>query len=67
MGHNEAEDVPYEILLFLGKSHQALSEYSDAIEIYNTAVSRFGVNVDLLNSLGECSFRLGNNEDALDA
>jgi GWxTD domain-containing protein len=64
---SKAEDVPYEILLFLGKSHQALSEYSDAIEIYNTAVSRFGVNVELLNSLGECFFRLGNMEDALDA
>jgi GWxTD domain-containing protein len=61
---SKAEDAPYHVLLILGKSHQALGEYSHAVEIYNKAVSRFGVNVDLLNSLGECYFRLGNIENA---
>ena len=51
---SRAEEVPYRVLFILGKSHQALGEYSQAIEIYNRAVSNSGVNLDLLNSLGEC-------------
>jgi tetratricopeptide (TPR) repeat protein len=64
---SRAEEVPYRVLFILGKSHQALSEYSQAVEIYNKAVSNFGVNIDLLNSLGECYFSLGIIDDALGA
>jgi tetratricopeptide (TPR) repeat protein len=33
--------------------------------IYNQAVSVFGVNTDLLNSLGECYIQTGNTQEAL--
>jgi len=57
----------YEIHLLLGKSFQALGNYGKAVDIYDRAISHFGIDVNLLNPLGECYFRLGSADEALAA
>jgi len=57
----------YEFNYLMAKTYQALSEYDRAIKILDDAVLQFGLNVSLLNSLGECYIQLGNREEALGA
>ena len=57
----------YDVSLLLCKAHQNLGEFSQAISFYDKAVSSFGVNQDLLNSIGECYFRLKELEEAIAA
>lgn len=55
----------YELTKLLGKTYQALSRLDDALVIFNQAVNEFGVNTELLNSLGECYIQTGNAQEAL--
>jgi tetratricopeptide (TPR) repeat protein len=55
----------YDLTYLLGQSHQALGEFAKAIQYYNEGVDNFGVNVSLLNALGECYLSLGEREEAL--
>lgn len=55
----------YEFLSVLGKSCQELGEYAEAIAYYKDYLTRFGTNIQILNSTGECYYRLGNMEEAL--
>ena len=55
----------YEFLGILGQSCQALGEFGDAISYYKDYLSHYGTNLNVLNSLGECYYRLGNIEEAL--
>ncbi len=64
---SDSEKTPYQVYLILGKSHQASGEYDKAISTYNMAISRYGINIILLNSLGECYDRLGLEDEALAA
>jgi tetratricopeptide (TPR) repeat protein len=61
----ESEDAQYGALFLLGKTHQALGEYDKAIVLFDKAIDRFGINVFLLNSLGECYFNLRKFKEAL--
>lgn len=63
----ETHETPYIFYLLLGGSYQKLVELSQAINIYDEAISRFGINIKLLNSLGECYYLLGNVKEALAA
>ena len=54
-----------EILYFLGKSSQALSQYEEAISHYKGYLSNFGLNLEVLNLLGECYYKLGDTKEAL--
>ncbi len=55
----------YEFLGILGQSSQALGEYGEAISYYKDYLSHYGTNLNVLNSIGECYYRLGNVEEAL--
>lgn len=55
----------YEFNYLMAKSYQALSEFDKAIKIFDEAILYFGLNVNLLNSLGECYSKLGNKTKAL--
>jgi len=57
----------YAFNYLMAKTYQALSEYDKAIKILDESVLQFGLNVNLLNSLGECYIQLGNREEALAA
>jgi len=59
------EQEKYEFLSVLGQSCQALGEYAEAIAYYKDYLTRFGTNIQILNSIGECYHRLGNMEEAL--
>lgn len=63
----EAEEAKYETLFFLGKANQAMGEYDRAITLYDRAITSHGINIYLLNALGECYEALGNAEEALAA
>ncbi|MEE9500970.1 MAG: GWxTD domain-containing protein, partial [Candidatus Aminicenantaceae bacterium] len=59
------EQEKYEFLSVLGQSCQALGEYAEAIAYYKDYLTRFGTFIQILNSIGECYYRLGNIEEAL--
>jgi GWxTD domain-containing protein len=61
------DEITYQVYFLLGKSHQALGELDQAVSFYNEAISHFGINMYLLNSLGECYYRLGSEDEALAA
>ncbi len=67
MAFSDVSEVPYRLYLLLGKSHQALGEFDRAIAVYNQALSHYGINSNLLNSIGECYYRLGIWDEALAA
>ena len=51
--------------MVLGQASQALGEYGEAVAYFKDFLSRFGTNLQVLNSIGECYFRLNNMEEAL--
>jgi GWxTD domain-containing protein len=55
----------YEFLGLLGQSCQALGEYADAISYYKDHLAHYGTNINVLNSIGDCYYKLGNTEEAL--
>ena len=55
----------YEFLGILGQSSQALGEFEEAISYYKDYLSHYGTNLHVLNSIGECYYKLGNHEEAL--
>ncbi|MDH4220454.1 MAG: GWxTD domain-containing protein [Candidatus Aminicenantes bacterium] len=61
----ESPESNYGVYWLLGKSHQSLSEFDKAITVYDHAISHFGINVNLLNSLGDCYQALGKTAEAL--
>jgi tetratricopeptide (TPR) repeat protein len=67
MAFSNVSEVPYQLYFLLGKSHQALGEFDLAISVYNKALSHYGINSILLNSIGECYYRLGIWDEALAA
>ncbi|TET71004.1 MAG: tetratricopeptide repeat protein, partial [Candidatus Aminicenantes bacterium] len=42
-----------------------LGEFGDAISYYKDYLSHYGTNLHVLNSIGECYYKLGNIEEAL--
>jgi len=55
----------YKFLGILGQSCQVLGEFGEAISYYKEYLSHYGTNINVLNSIGECYYKLGNNEEAL--
>jgi len=59
------EQEKHEFLLVLGQASQALGEYGEAAAYYKDFLSRFGTNIQVLNAVGECYYRLNDMEQAL--
>lgn len=51
----------------LGKASKELGKLEEAIVFYQQALSQRGNVVEVLNSIGECYYQLGNNEQAIRA
>ena len=57
----------FRLFYFLGKACQEEGKLEEAIESYQKALTHRGDVVDILNSIGECHYLLGDNEEALRA
>jgi hypothetical protein len=57
----------YEFLAPAGQASQALGQLAEAISYYKEYLSHYGTNIQVLNSIGECYYRLGDLEEALTA
>jgi tetratricopeptide (TPR) repeat protein len=55
------------VLYFLGKSIHSLGQLDDAIAAYADYLSRFGLNLEILNLLGTAHYQKGNAAEALRA
>jgi len=59
------EHPPYEVYFVLARAHQGLGQLDKAIAILDSAIDYFGVNTNLLNTVGDCYYQLGRYEEAL--
>jgi GWxTD domain-containing protein len=64
---NRPEPPKYELLFIMGKTYQNRQEFRRAIGVFEKAISNYGLNINLLNSVGECHFRLNETNEALAA
>ena len=55
----------YEFSGILGQSCHSLGEFAQAISYYKDYLFHYGTNPNVLNSMGECYYQLGNKEEAL--
>jgi GWxTD domain-containing protein len=55
------------VLYFLGKSVHSLGQLDEAIADYEDYLSRFGLNLEILNLLGTAHYQKGNTAEALRA
>ncbi len=60
----EDENIKYEVYFYLGRSAQARNNFAKAIPHFREAITHFGLNIYLLNALGDCFFNLNNMRDA---
>jgi len=63
----QPEPPLYELFFVLGKAYQYSGELDKAIDTFDKALSHYGLNINLLNSIGECYFQLGVPDEALAA
>lgn len=59
------ETKNYAVLELLARSFQALGKFKEAVGYYKEHLSHFGTKLEILNSIGECYFNLGELEEAL--
>ena len=64
---NQTELPNYEVFFMMGKAYQNMGELRRAIEVFDKAISHYGLNINLLNAIGECYFQLGEADEALAA
>lgn len=64
---DKPEPPSYDAYFLLGKAYQAVGELSKAIELFDSAINVYGININVLNAVGECYFQLGMMEEALAA
>ncbi len=62
-----AGNEDFRLFNYLGKASKEVGELEEAISFYQKAISQRGNISEILNSIGDCYFKLGNNEQALRA
>lgn len=55
----------HDFLALLGMACQRLDELEEAISYYKQFLAHQGTNLNILNSIGECYYKLGKREEAL--
>jgi GWxTD domain-containing protein len=60
----KTEPEVYEVYFYLGKAAQYRNENDKALEYFIKAASHFGLNIPLLNSMGDCYFQINNFTEA---
>lgn len=64
---SRAEAAKYELYLLAGEAHKRTGSYAEAVEVLDRAVSHYGVNALLLNSIGDSYAGMGQRDQALAA
>ncbi len=64
---SQSAEPNYNLSLLLGQAFHNLKEYDRAVSVLDNAISHFGINSQLLNSLGESYRAWGKKEEALNA
>ena len=59
------DDRKFEFLEMMGNVSRALGDYGGAIAYYKDYLGHFGMNILVLNGVGQCHLQLGNTVDAL--
>jgi len=59
------ENIEHSCFFLLGKSYQALGDYPSAIQSYKAYLDHYGTNLKVLNDIGECHLKSGDEEEAL--
>jgi GWxTD domain-containing protein len=67
LGPFKGEKATDLVLYFLGKSLHSLGRLDEAIADYTEYLSRFGMNLEILNLLGTAHYQKGNTAEALRA
>jgi len=62
---NQTEPPKYDVYFLYGRALKYSEVYDGAIEVFNEAASRYGINVYILNELGETYFKKGDFVKAL--
>jgi len=57
----------FEPFYLTAKAYHSLGEYSSALENYRIALNLKGLDPDILNSIGDCHLKLGENDSAIKA
>ena len=57
-------DKKFDFLLYLAQASQGLGETAEAIAGYKEYLAHYGANINVLNSIGDCYYQLGNWEEA---
>jgi tetratricopeptide (TPR) repeat protein len=65
MPYKNSNPKSFAFLALLGKTCQALGEFEEAIKIYKEYLLHEGTNLNILNLIGDCYYKLGDNEQAL--
>ncbi len=60
----EGEKSKYEVLFLLAEAKKNSSQYDEAIKLYRDIIIKFGLRINILNSLGYCYYRVGNETEA---
>lgn len=63
----QGQTPSYEVFFIMGRAYQSLGQLNKAVDIFNQAIAHYGLNIHLLNALGESYLQLGNREEALAA
>ena len=59
------DKAQYELAGLLGQAAQGLGDFTAAVALYQDYLGRFGANINVMNSLGECHLKLGQTAEAL--
>ncbi|UCC38691.1 MAG: GWxTD domain-containing protein [Candidatus Aminicenantes bacterium] len=60
----EGENLQFEVLFLLAESKKKLNHYDEAINLYRDIIIKFGLRINILNSLGYCYYQVGNRTEA---
>lgn len=64
---NLPQPPSYELHFILGMAYLNTGEYAKAVDIFNKTINQYGLNINLLNAVGNCYFQLGEISEALAA
>lgn len=62
-----AEKENEQVLYFLGKASHLQGQFEEAISHYRNYLGHFGINLEILNLMGSCFYKMGRHQEALQA